>query len=336
MSSGIFFKSDYRFPPRHSRETYGEFIYEIIGGEKLENFFKIIPVKPGLMLSFSNSFALGCSAIDFQVGTSPIDFSFCLAGSSRHKYRGIGGKGVFEFVPKPGMMVISSLSNVAGSMELSSGKTMTCVGLKIDPALLFSYLEPDMDRVNKAIKSLLHDQGKNRLIPCRMSPEMQRTAWQIINSPFKGNAGKLFHESRALELLSQQIEAICLGKVELYEKKNNLSKTDLDHIYTARDILLKDLQNPPTIAKLARLAGINEFKLKKGFKQTFNTTIFSYLQKIKMKKAEEMIRDMDITITEIASEIGYCNVSHFIAAYRKEFGINPGSFKKSIRRHIRT
>ncbi len=51
---------------------------------------------------------------------------------------------------------------------------------------------------------------------------------------------------------------------------------DRQNLFHAREMLIKDIKNPPTIAELSNRAGINQFKLKKGFKIEFETTIFDY------------------------------------------------------------
>lgn len=156
-------------------------------------------------------------------------------------------------------------------------------------------------------------------------------ALQIIHPPsYTEKTRTLFYESRALELLAIQIE--CLFGKTLFSSPFHLSESDLERIYAARQRLLEDLQNPPTIAALARLCGINEFKLKKGFKQTFRTTIFAYLKKYRMEKAMQMFRDHNTSVTEVASMVGYTNISHFSAAFRKQFNINPGVLKKKTTR----
>ena len=50
-----------------------------------------------------------------------------------------------------------------------------------------------------------------------------------------------------------------------------------------------------------------------------------------MKTAHTLLRDTSKNISEVASEVGYANVSHFINAYRKQFGITPGTYKKTLR-----
>lgn len=328
MNRVLNFKSDYLQPRDSDKNRYGKYVYELGGVDAPGELFKIIPVKPGLVLSYCTHAGRPCPSIDFEIGSAPVDFTFCLAGSSTHRYhRFKGQKNIFEFTPRPGMNVISSLSHICGDMDFHSLEKIACVGLKIDPQLLFSYLEQQMDTVPKELAALFDKGDRHHCFLTRqMTPLMQATAWQIIHPPYSGKARELFFESRALELLAQQITALTQAV------SSPPPPADLKRIHGAKAILLKDIQEPPTIARLARLAGINEFKLKQGFKQAFNTTVFGCLQQHRMKTAHNLLRNTSKNISEVASEVGYTNVSHFINAYRKQFGITPGVFKKNLRK----
>ncbi len=63
-------------------------------------------------------------------------------------------------------------------------------------------------------------------------------------------------------------------------------KTVSDH---AREYLLEHALQPPSLTELAKIAGINEFKLKQGFKQVFNNTVYGYLSDYKLNQARELL-----------------------------------------------
>ena len=71
-------------------------------------------------------------------------------------------------------------------------------------------------------------------------------------------------------------------------------------------------------------AGINEFKLKQGFKQVFNNTVFGYLSDYKLNQARELLLRGNTAIKEVADSLGYSSVQHFSHAFRKKFGVPPG------------
>lgn len=99
---------------------------------------------------------------------------------------------------------------------------------------------------------------------------------------------------------------------------------DRRRLLAARDRLLTDLADPPTIAQLARECGLNVLKLKRGFKQLFGLGVFGLFQRERMHAAERRLRQGDVGVGHVAAELGYTNASHFAAAFRKQFGVAPG------------
>lgn len=95
----------------------------------------------------------------------------------------------------------------------------------------------------------------------------------------------------------------------------------------ARTLLLQDLSAPPTIAELARTVGMNQCKLKSGFKQLFSTSIYACFQQQRMNRARELLRVHNVTETAVI--LGYTNLSHFSAAYCRQFGCPPSRSKSS-------
>jgi AraC-like DNA-binding protein len=105
--------------------------------------------------------------------------------------------------------------------------------------------------------------------------------------------------------------------------KSPISRDDRDRIHFAREILLQRLADPPSLVELARLVGLNDYKLKAGFRQVFGTTVFGYLRQERLEKARQLLQAQDISVTAAAAAVGYSSQGHFAAAFRKQFGINP-------------
>ena len=80
---------------------------------------------------------------------------------------------------------------------------------------------------------------------------------------------------------------------------------------------------------IALTAGINTTKLKKGFRDLFGITIFSYIRAQRMESALRLIQEGDCTVCEAASRVGYRSTSAFTRAFEAEYGIPPGSLRTS-------
>jgi AraC family transcriptional regulator, transcriptional activator of the genes for pyochelin and ferripyochelin receptors len=152
---------------------------------------------------------------------------------------------------------------------------------------------------------------------------------KINNSEHQGLVRRVYLESKTLEILALKVKQY-LDDREPSTSQSMLRKKDIELIIEARKILLDNLDNPPTIIELARQAGTNENKLKKGFKKLFNTSIYKLLENERLDKAKLLIADGKYSIKEIASKVGYKHAGHFTAKFKEKFGILPKDYLKTI------
>lgn len=106
-------------------------------------------------------------------------------------------------------------------------------------------------------------------------------------------------------------------------------RSDYDHerLHFARAYLMQHMAMPPSLPDLARIAGINEFKLKRGFKELFGQPVFAYLAAARLEKARELLQSTRMTATEIAFELGYASLQHFSSAFKQRYGVTPTAFR---------
>jgi AraC family transcriptional regulator len=74
--------------------------------------------------------------------------------------------------------------------------------------------------------------------------------------------------------------------------------------------------------------GLNQLKLKRGFRSLFGMGVYSLFQRHRMERARELLSHHNVT--ETALMLGYSNISHFSAAFRKQFGVLPGEARKTL------
>lgn len=144
---------------------------------------------------------------------------------------------------------------------------------------------------------------------------------EVLSCPFAGPLKKLFLYAKALELVALQAHAI----EQHSQAPRRYARTDYDRerLLFARDFLLEHRALPPSLPELARVAGLNEFKLKKGFKELFGYTVFGYLSEQRLADAKAQLQERRKTASELAFELGYSSVQHFSAAFKKKFGVSP-------------
>lgn len=143
----------------------------------------------------------------------------------------------------------------------------------------------------------------------------------VLNSNYTGGIRRMFFLSKCIEILVLQSEAFDRSE----QKQFIYCKTqyDRERILFAREYMIQHFDVPPTLTELARIVGINEFKLKKGFKEVFNNTVFGYLTDYKMELARNELAQGQKTASELAYDLGYSSVQHFSNAFKKKFGMSP-------------
>jgi len=138
------------------------------------------------------------------------------------------------------------------------------------------------------------------------------------------NVGRLYFESRVMELLANQCQLLLEAPVG----QPDIAKADLKKIYHARDVTLRNLCCPPSLAELSKQVCLNEFKLKKYFRQVFGLSVFALVQEERLKRSKQLIFEGEKNISAIAYELGYAHPQHFQRAFKQRFGVTPGSLLK--------
>ncbi len=102
---------------------------------------------------------------------------------------------------------------------------------------------------------------------------------------------------------------------------------DVSAIELAKSIIEKDPVNHFPIPILADRAGINEFKLKQGFRELFKTSPYQYRLFLCLKKAKQLLEETDDTIDQIASKVGFETYNGFSTAFKKAFHVAPTEYR---------
>jgi AraC-like DNA-binding protein len=104
---------------------------------------------------------------------------------------------------------------------------------------------------------------------------------------------------------------------------DEIEKHELEIASRAKNQLLNSFVNPPTIKILAHLCATNESKLKKVFKKVYKSTIYRYIQNLRLKEANLLLREEQMSIGEIAKRVGYKHQGHFSTLFFETYGVYP-------------
>jgi AraC-like DNA-binding protein len=149
----------------------------------------------------------------------------------------------------------------------------------------------------------------------------------LLSSRYDGKLQDIYYNLQVSTLLMIAL----IGLNGLDEKTDGqlaLRPADIEKIEAGRRYLLRNMDHPPTLIRLAREIGLNDCKLKKAYKQLYGTTVFGDFLQARMDKARKLLEETDESIVGIAELAGYKNVSSFSVAFKKYFGCTPGAYRK--------
>lgn len=275
-------------------------------------------------ISYGNTRLKDRTTILFESNTESIEMHFAINGDSATFIDGFNK----DFGVQNNRHNIYYGKDIKGKMIWGNSK-MFFFQVNFSPIFFKNYLpnSPLFNSFKKKIdnKELITLSEHNHPI----TSEMLAIIMQIINCNFKDEFKRLFLEAKVLELLLLQLEQIetcssCLDDNNLIKEKN-----DVEKMYFIKKVIDNNLFNKLTLSQLSTEIQSNECTLKKVFKDTFNTTVFSYIKEQRMLKAKQILLDSDTTINEIADIVGYKNPQHFSTAFKKHFGYVPSVLRRS-------
>ncbi len=180
--------------------------------------------------------------------------------------------------------------------------------LKVDihpesPELIDSFMDGGLNPIPpQIIQKLIEPNQESYIQIDQTTPEMRIALEQIINCPFTSLTKKIYLESKCLELIALKLEQLAKSE-NISTKATALKRDDIDRIYNAKEILTQNLDNPPSLLELARKVGLNDYKLKLGFRQVLGTTAFGYLHQQRMEKARQLLLEGQMNVKQVARAV---------------------------------
>lgn len=155
--------------------------------------------------------------------------------------------------------------------------------------------------------------------PQPMSAEQRAIVASLVEPPVAKAARILWYQSKALELMSHFLfepkdpEMFCMRQ----------KKVARDRVVRTKELLVRDLANPPTLEALGQEVGCSPFYLSRIFSREVGLTIPQFLRNARMERAAELLRSGRYNVTEAATEVGYSSLSHFSKAFCETIGCCP-------------
>lgn len=116
------------------------------------------------------------------------------------------------------------------------------------------------------------------------------------------------------------------------KKKNRILLSDLESIRSARDYISNHLDGPLSLKDIARSIGTNELKLKMGFREICDMTVFQFIKEERLRKAHALVLYTNKNIGFIAGLVGFKQGNHLSREFKKKYGHSPTELRMSAAR----
>ena len=98
-------------------------------------------------------------------------------------------------------------------------------------------------------------------------------------------------------------------------------------IWKARKFIKEHSAEELSLTKVAKAANISRNHLSEKFKQITGTNFVEYVARARFEKACELLRDVDLRISEIAFAVGFQSLSQFNRVFKKFSWKSPGAYR---------
>lgn len=124
---------------------------------------------------------------------------------------------------------------------------------------------------------------------------------------------------RALTLLSRQLRDLAPAP-----GPGRLSQADIARVEAARALMNEQMDRDLTVQYLCIAVGLNEFKLKEGFRKLYGSSPHRLLTALRMQRAWELL-ETGCQVAQAAYRVGYRHPANFSAAFTRFHGRAPKS-----------
>jgi AraC-like DNA-binding protein len=225
---------------------------------------------------------------------------------------------------RPGTTVLfHSPHRVRGENRVAAGCHVRCLDLRLAPDLLCRLGMPALSALIRAFPDDCSVQ--NALLVGRpTSAALAAIANDVFCCRLSGMARRFYLQAKVLEALAQVIVVADSGGAS----RAGLTRRDHERVREAVALLAERYQEPWTISGLSSAVGLNQKKLKSGFRLIVGRTVHAYLEETRMTSAARLLAEGSANVTQAALAVGYDNFSYFAKLFRRRHGMSPREWRR--------
>jgi AraC family transcriptional regulator len=141
-------------------------------------------------------------------------------------------------------------------------------------------------------------------------------------------AGRLFLDSAAQMLVAQLLRRYCTFPFPIPNGQPRMSARKLQLV---KDYVHAGVASRLTLEDIAASIHMSAYHFARTFKATTGETPHAYLTRLRVERAQELLRTSSWSMPNIARRVGFSSKSHFAAVFLRLTGISPHQFRSATR-----
>ncbi|MCM3904507.1 MAG: AraC family transcriptional regulator [Pyrinomonadaceae bacterium] len=236
----------------------------------------------------------------------------------------LDGRLKFRTEEKSGSMLTNQALLLSPSLGASlTGESVELLQLTLAPALV----------VDHAVRMHLTGPGTAVAFRSDLVDHDER-----LNQLGRGLATELTDESPGREIvLGALVEQVVVHLLRHYSNIRRSEELEISRvglidrrIRRSVELMHAQLEQDLTLKEIASASYLSPFHFVRVFKKLTGTTPHAYLASIRTSRAQLLLAEPNLSITEISLRVGYSSPSHFTKAFRQATGLTPRAFRKAL------
>ena len=286
-----------------------------------ESFYEETQISNGFYILKFNNETDDIQSFKREIGSNFIQFHFCIKGSASFLFN--DGNYTLPLQEENSLLLYNPQGDLPLHVTVPRNSWVISVLLPIEK--FHGLFSTEANYI-----TFLSDENKDRKYykDAHISPSMAVVLNQLMNYNLHPSVKPLYFKGKAYELLSLYFNRPADLDVEqcpFLADEDNVTK-----IKRAKQIVINNMAEPPTLQELADEINLPLNKLKEGFKQIYGDSVFSFLFDYKMEVARQLLASGSHNVNEVGLKVGYSAASHFISAFKKKYGTTPKKYLMSL------
>jgi AraC-like DNA-binding protein len=283
----------------------------------------IYQLQPGITLRVLDLFFRLDGEEETSAPEKKLILSFKLRGNNKLTVEGLGDMSMSE----GSLWVNYSKHPLCLAEDCVANQKYLLIMLLCDPEVL---LQPPFEQIAEDLpdcvqRVLAGEELVAEKFPMNM--DLIQALGILLNSETADSYNRPFIQAKTIELMCLALRNV--SQQESVRGKAYISEREQAALDKVCRLLQENWQDPPVHDELVKVAGMGRSQLTKYFKLIYGSSITDYVLNIRMQRAQQLLTEGKLNVTQVALEVGYEHSNNFVSAFKRRFGITPKAFQTS-------